>query len=223
MRQARRDRGQILPIVAVALVGLLGICAFSIDVGYAYYAKRQLQSATDAAALAGAQDLPPARRRSRLRSTMPRPTRRRICRRFTFTYSLKCTATAIVATGCTASVNPNELFVTGTASTTTLVRPDLRPQALQHDRARERVQPVLIDARGHRDRDRPHRLDVRHEGIGRLLHRSRQCQGRRPDHAELLNPPDAQVGMVAFPPVQTTLTGACSAPYNSLGHRLGRL
>ena len=60
MRQARRDRGQILPIVAVALVGLLGICAFSIDVGYAYYAKRQLQSATDAAALAGAQDLPSA-------------------------------------------------------------------------------------------------------------------------------------------------------------------
>ena len=45
-------------VVALALVALLGIAAFSIDVGYAYYAKRQLQSATDAAALAGAQDLP---------------------------------------------------------------------------------------------------------------------------------------------------------------------
>jgi uncharacterized membrane protein len=60
MRKARGERGQILPIVAVALVGLLGICAFSIDVGYAYFAKRQLQAATDAAALAGAQDLPSA-------------------------------------------------------------------------------------------------------------------------------------------------------------------
>ena len=58
MRRARGQRGQILPVVALALVALLGVTAFSIDVGYAYYAKRQLQSAVDAAALAGAQDLP---------------------------------------------------------------------------------------------------------------------------------------------------------------------
>ena len=45
-------------MVVLALVALLGIGAFAIDVGYAYYAKRQFQSATDAAALAGAQDLP---------------------------------------------------------------------------------------------------------------------------------------------------------------------
>ena len=60
MRRARGERGQILAVVALALVALLGVCAFAIDVGYAYYAKRQLQSATDAAALAGAQDLPVA-------------------------------------------------------------------------------------------------------------------------------------------------------------------
>ena len=58
MRRTRGERGQILPLVAFALVALLGIWAFAIDVGFAYYAKRQLQSATDAAALAGAQDLP---------------------------------------------------------------------------------------------------------------------------------------------------------------------
>ena len=39
-------------------LGTLGVSAFAIDVGFAYYAKRQLQTATDAAALAGAQDLP---------------------------------------------------------------------------------------------------------------------------------------------------------------------
>ena len=32
-----------------------------------------------------------------------------------------------------------------------------------------------------------------------------------------LNPPYAQIGMVAFPPVQTTSTSPCAAPYNSLG------
>ena len=33
----------------------------------------------------------------------------------------------------------------------------------------------------------------------------------------ILNPPYAQIGMVAFPPVQTTATDPCAAPYNSLG------
>ena len=47
-------------VVVINVKALLGISAFAIDVGYAYYAKRQLQSATDAAALAGAQDLPTA-------------------------------------------------------------------------------------------------------------------------------------------------------------------
>src|SRR6185295_19023584 len=32
-----------------------------------------------------------------------------------------------------------------------------------------------------------------------------------------LNPPYAQIGMVAFPPVQSTSTSACGTPYNSLG------
>ena len=58
MRSPRRERGQILPLIVLMLIALLGVAAFAIDVGYAYYAKRQLQSATDAAALAGAQDLP---------------------------------------------------------------------------------------------------------------------------------------------------------------------
>ena len=33
----------------------------------------------------------------------------------------------------------------------------------------------------------------------------------------MMNPPAAQIGMVAFPPVQTTATSPCAAPYNSLG------
>jgi hypothetical protein len=40
------------------LVVLLGVAALVVDIGYAYYAKRSLQASADAAALAGAQELP---------------------------------------------------------------------------------------------------------------------------------------------------------------------
>ena len=52
----------MIVLVVVMLVVLLGFAALVIDVGYAYYAHRQLQASADAAALAGAQELPnPAR------------------------------------------------------------------------------------------------------------------------------------------------------------------
>jgi Putative Flp pilus-assembly TadE/G-like/von Willebrand factor type A domain len=56
------ERGQALVIVVLFLVVLLGMAAMVVDVGYAYYAHRALQAQVDAAALAGAQELPdPAR------------------------------------------------------------------------------------------------------------------------------------------------------------------
>lgn len=58
----REERGQALVIVVLFLFVLLGMAAMVIDVGYAYYAHRTLQASADAAALAGAQELPdPAR------------------------------------------------------------------------------------------------------------------------------------------------------------------
>jgi Flp pilus assembly protein TadG len=52
------ERGQVLPIVGLAMVLLLGGGALAIDYGSYYHAQRQLQSDVDAAALAAAQDLP---------------------------------------------------------------------------------------------------------------------------------------------------------------------
>src|ERR1700758_3261095 len=52
------QRGQALPWVATMMVMLLGFAGLSIDVGHVFYAYRELQAATDAAALAGAEDLP---------------------------------------------------------------------------------------------------------------------------------------------------------------------
>lgn len=51
------DRGQAIPLVAVALVGLLGAASLAIDVGYWRYQQRLEQSAADSAAIAGAIEL----------------------------------------------------------------------------------------------------------------------------------------------------------------------
>jgi Flp pilus assembly protein TadG len=55
---ARGERGQVLVLMIIALVALLGTAALTMDVGFAWYAKRQVQASADAAALAGAQQLP---------------------------------------------------------------------------------------------------------------------------------------------------------------------
>jgi Flp pilus assembly protein TadG len=57
-RLLKNDSGQVLPMMAVLMVGMLSTAALSIDLGRAYYDYRELQSSTNAAALAGAQALP---------------------------------------------------------------------------------------------------------------------------------------------------------------------
>lgn len=52
--QRSDDRGAIIVIVAIAMVGLLGATALAFDLGNAWQERRELVNATDAAALAGA-------------------------------------------------------------------------------------------------------------------------------------------------------------------------
>src|SRR4051812_36009508 len=54
--QARRC-GAVVPLVALLLIPLIGMLAFSVDIGYMIVVNTQLQNAADAAALAGAQQL----------------------------------------------------------------------------------------------------------------------------------------------------------------------
>jgi len=51
------QHGQVLPWVAFMMVLFLGMGAFVLDIGHGFYCYRELQAATDAAALAGAQQL----------------------------------------------------------------------------------------------------------------------------------------------------------------------
>src|SRR5256885_3250504 len=57
-RLGREERGSVLALTAVLMFSIMGITAFAIDLSNWYQARKQLQSAADAAALAGVQDLP---------------------------------------------------------------------------------------------------------------------------------------------------------------------
>ncbi len=53
----RRQRGQAIVIMALAMVAICGMLALAIDAGRLYFQRRLMQDAVDAGALAGAQDL----------------------------------------------------------------------------------------------------------------------------------------------------------------------
>jgi Putative Flp pilus-assembly TadE/G-like len=57
-RLSREQRGQVIALMVIALIPLLGMVGLAIDIGYAYYSQRALQSSADAASLAGASQLP---------------------------------------------------------------------------------------------------------------------------------------------------------------------
>ena len=51
------QRGQVLPLIAVLLTALMGFGGMAVDVGYWKYVQQTEQKATDAGAIAGAQQL----------------------------------------------------------------------------------------------------------------------------------------------------------------------
>jgi hypothetical protein len=102
--------------MAVALVALLGTSALVMDVGFSWYAKRQVQASADAAALAGAQELPDTtaatataldyynRNKPDNLSSTPAPT-------------IKVTCAPVTSFLCTQTTIQNTIQVTATAST----------------------------------------------------------------------------------------------------------
>ena len=54
----RGDEGAVAAIMVVSIVALLGFAAIVVDAGVLYTERRHLQTAADAAALAGVQELP---------------------------------------------------------------------------------------------------------------------------------------------------------------------
>ncbi|MDX6620023.1 MAG: hypothetical protein QOK36_2409, partial [Gaiellales bacterium] len=218
MQRARGERGQVLLVATLALLVLLGIAAFAVDVGYAYYAKRQLQSATDAAALAGAQDLPTAATAISTATSYAAANTPANLSGLTFTYATKCTATAILATGCVSNVNPNELVVTGAASTNTWFAKLFgisHFNVATHANACSPCSSTPVDIVIAIDRTGSMCSPTGNNGACTDLNNAKDGVQTM---LGILNPPSAQVGMVAFPPVQSTATPVCSAPYDGLSN-----
>lgn len=104
-RELKDESGQVLVLAAIAMVVLIALTGFALDVGRAYLVQRQLQAATDAAALAGALELPDSTLATQVaRDYGPEPAKRNTLRsndNATIDIQTKC-VTAIV-TGCTAA------------------------------------------------------------------------------------------------------------------------
>lgn len=56
-RKCRDERGAVLAVVAVSLLGLIGFVGLALDTGVAYDHRRDMQTAADAGALAGASEI----------------------------------------------------------------------------------------------------------------------------------------------------------------------
>ena len=57
MNKYAAQRGQVLPLIAICAVALVAAAGLAVDTGYHQYQQRMQQTATDSAALAGAQEL----------------------------------------------------------------------------------------------------------------------------------------------------------------------
>ena len=212
MRRARGERGQILAVVVLALVALLGIAAFAIDVGYAYYAKRQLQAAADAAALAGAQDLPVASTAIDTAEIYAKDNSPDNLSTLTFTYQTKCTTAVVLRAGCDPVSHPNALVVTGTGSTETWFAKVFGIDHFNVSAHANACSPcsaspvdivIAIDRTGSMCDDKNKAvtcedLDNAKDGVRTML--------------KLFNPPSAEIGMIAFPPLPSEKSDPCDAP-----------
>lgn len=103
--KARDESGQVLALATILMVVLIALTGFAIDVGHAYLVQRQLQAATDAAALAGALELPDSTlARQAAEEYGPEPAKRNALGsndNATIDIHTKCVTS--VPTGCTAT------------------------------------------------------------------------------------------------------------------------
>jgi len=203
--------------MTLVLIALLGIGAFGIDVGYAYYAKRQLQSATDAAALAGAQDLPSVTTAKSTAASYAGANTPVNLSSVTYTYTTSCTTAATAGFGCNAATNPNNLTVTATASTNTWFAKIFGISHFDVTARANACSPcssspvdvvVVLDRTGSMCLDKWNNhdcgdLDNAKDGVHTLL--------------SILSPPYAQVGLIAFPPLDGASTPVCNTPQGTSG------
>ena len=141
-----------LPVV-ISMTVLLGMAALVLDLGPRWYAKRQLQASVDAAALAGAEELPSnANAVARAHEYIVKTPTRGVSDLQDTTIT-KCRTTA---PGC-APVNA--LTVKATAKADTAFARIFGINSMTVGAKAHRLSALRREAARHRDRARPHGLD----------------------------------------------------------------
>ena len=230
-RTLKGERGQVLPLVMLALVGMLGMSAFVVDVGYAYYGKKKLQATIDAAALAGAQDLPNATTAVVSATTYANKNKPAELNgtvngqpQMTVTASAGCTAKTLLDGTCVlGGANQNSLKISGTLKTTTYFAQlfgvdhfnvsataaacspcSAQPidVVLAVDRTGSMCDTTVLVGSEYQCED----LNNLKDGVRSMLN--------------LFSTPQTQVGLIAFPPLRRVPTtgvyqSLCADPYSS--------
>lgn len=122
-RTFRDETGQVLALAAIAMVVLIALTGFALDVGHAYLVQRQLQAATDAAALAGALELPDSTLAKQVASDYgPEPSKRNTLRsNDNAAISVQTKCVTAIPTGCTpANGGVNAISVDATSDVSTV-------------------------------------------------------------------------------------------------------
>lgn len=121
-RMRRDESGQAIVFAVIVMVVLIAFTGFAVDVGRAYLAQRQLQAATDAAALAGALELPDnALAQQMARDYGPEPgMRNRLRASDNATVAVQTKCVTAVPTGCTPGNGVNAIKVDTTSTVPTV-------------------------------------------------------------------------------------------------------
>ena len=216
-RDSGGEQGQAIALVVLALVTLLGMGAIATDVGFAWYAKRQLQASADAAALAGAQDLPNVTAATASASTYAATNQPRNLQNVSWTVSTSCTRAAA------ACAPANSVVVDETATMKTAFAGVVGLRQINLSARATACQPcgtapfdimVVLDRTGSMCQPKVN---------GQCVDLNNAKQGVR-TLLGLMEPDVDKIGMVAFPPVRAG-DGLCDTPwpstsadYNTYGH-----
>lgn len=121
-RKVKDESGQVLVLVTVVMVVLIAMAGFALDVGHAYLVQRQLQAATDAAALSAALDLPDTAAASATAANYgPEPAKKnKLGANDNAKIDVKFKCVTSIATGCTSTSGLNSISVKSTSVVNTV-------------------------------------------------------------------------------------------------------
>ncbi len=218
----RDETGQVLVFALIVMVVLIGMVGFAVDVGHAYLVQRQLQSGVDAAALAGAQELPDSAAVTAAANAYgPSPNRKNAATAIdnaVTTVTLRCVTSA---PGCSNTFNThNAVKVEATSDVKTFFARVIGVDSLPVHATATACSPcsskpldvmVVLDRTGSM-------CDVSSNGVCRDM--TNATEGIK-TFLGFMDPALDEVGLAVFPPARDTAAATKCATPTSGGKRFG--